>query len=69
MRSRFMLICDFRIHICIKKLRYQYDGDFSICIIIVFFSFNFQESLTLVARGAIVPRDGVNVRVHRRHSI
>ncbi|XP_060565718.1 cytochrome P450 3A24-like [Ruditapes philippinarum] len=28
-----------------------------------------EDSLTIIARGAVVPRDGVNLRVHRRHSI
>ena len=29
----------------------------------------FQESLTLVSRGAIVPKDGVHLKIKRRHSI
>ncbi|KAL4239783.1 Cytochrome P450 3A4 [Mactra antiquata] len=28
-----------------------------------------QKSLKLISRGAVVPRDGVNLRIHRRHSI
>lgn len=44
----------------------------AICRILQNFTFSKSDEtkdLTLIARGAVVPRDGVNLRVHRRHSI